>query len=253
MYKALLSLLSIFICYSCSTSKKTIKGLTTDSLKIKQVSTNTFVHTSYLQTNDFGKVACNGMVYFNEDEAIVFDTPTNNTVSRQLINWIENVQKKKLTAVVATHFHNDCLGGLEEFHANGTKSYASTKTISLAKKNKVKVLPQEGFTKELKLIIGKKPVFTNFYGEGHTKDNVVSYIPEEQVLFGGCLIKTLNATKGYLGDANENEWSATVAKIKKEKPEIKVVIPGHGKIGGTELLDYTISLFSNKLNKAILK
>ncbi|RKR14250.1 metallo-beta-lactamase class B [Maribacter vaceletii] len=246
MNKTFLSLLSIFLCYSCSAPKKTVKGLTTDSLKIKEVSTNTFVHTSYLQTNDFGNVPCNGMVYFNEDEAIVFDTPTNNTISKQLIHWIENVQKKKITAVVATHFHNDCLGGLEEFHANGTKSYASTKTISLAKKNKVKVLPQEGFTKGLKLIIGKKPVFTSFYGEGHTKDNVVGYIPEENVLFGGCLIKTLNATKGYLGDANVKEWSATVSKIKEEKPGVKIVIPGHGKTGGIELLDYTISLFSTK-------
>jgi len=46
-----------------------------------------------------------------------------------------------------------------------------------------------------------------------------------------------------LGDANAKEWSATVAKIKVEKPEVKIVIPGHGKTGGKELLDYTINLF----------
>ena len=83
-----------------------------------------------------------------------------------------------------------------------------------------------------------------FFGEGHTKDNIVSYIPSEKVLFGGCLLKTVGAKKGYLGDANTTDWSNTVAKIKKELSDIEYVIPGHGKTDGTELLTYTIQLFN---------
>ena len=73
--------------------------------------------------------------------------------------------------------------------------------------------------------------------------NVVSYFPKENILFGGCLIKELQATKGYLGDANVGEWSSTVEKVKQQYPNVKIVIPGHGKIGGKDLLDFTIKLF----------
>jgi metallo-beta-lactamase class B len=71
----------------------------------------------------------------------------------------------------------------------------------------------------------------------------VGYFPSDNVLFGGCLIKEMQATKGFLGDANVKNWSATVRKVKHAFPSVKLVIPGHGQIGGQELLDYTIKLF----------
>ncbi|MEY4383942.1 MAG: Beta-lactamase, partial [Bacteroidota bacterium] len=67
----------------------------------------------------------------------------------------------------------------------------------------------------------------------------------ENILFGGCLIKELKATKGYLGDANVGEWSNTVDRVKKYYPNVNIVIPGHGEIGGQELIDYTIKLFKS--------
>jgi metallo-beta-lactamase class B len=71
----------------------------------------------------------------------------------------------------------------------------------------------------------------------------VAYFPSEQVLFGGCLIKELNATKGYLGDANVLAWSATVKQVQANFPDVKHVVPGHGAAGDSRLLDYTHKLF----------
>ncbi len=204
------------------------------------------MHISYLTTNDFGKVDCNGMIYLKGDEAIVFDTPTNDQAAAELINWIQVEQSKKIKAILVTHFHEDCLGGLNQFHTNGTKSYASHKTIELAKLINVKVLPESVFEKEIEFKIGNESVFATFYGAGHTEDNIVGYIPEEETLFGGCLIKSMNASEGYLGDANIHEWPKTVESIKKDLPDLKVVIPGHGNHGGKELLDYTIELFQKR-------
>jgi metallo-beta-lactamase class B len=82
-----------------------------------------------------------------------------------------------------------------------------------------------------------------FFGQGHTSDNIIGYIPSENALFGGCLIKALGATKGNLTDANIREWSETVELIKKEISKLEIVIPGHEKNGGKELLEYTIELF----------
>lgn len=58
------------------------------------------------------------------------------------------------------------------------------------------------------------------------------------------MIKSLNAGKGNLSDANLKERANTVERVKDEFKTAKIVIPGHGAHGGVELLDYTIQLFA---------
>lgn len=214
----------------------------TATLEIIQLTESSFVHVSYLNTNDFGKVACNGLVVLNGGEAFVLDTPVDDQSSDELIHWIKSVKEAKPTGVLATHFHNDCLGGLKAFHAAGVPSFASQSTVDLAKENGYEV-PKSGFSQEKAFKVGGNTIEVTFLGEGHTRDNVVGLVKEEKVLFGGCLIKELGATKGYLGDANLKEWSATVAKVKMRFPANQWVVPGHGKPGGDELLEYTFELF----------
>lgn len=211
-------------------------------LKILPLTEHTFVHISYLKLANYGNFPCNGLIYYNNGEAIVFDTPTNDSASVELINWMQSELKCTIKAVVVNHFHNDCLGGLKAFHDAKIESYANSATISFAKKDSMEV-PQNGFNEMLEMTIGNEKVMNTFIGQGHSKDNIVSYIPNEHVLFGGCLIKEVNAKKGYLGDANVNEWSNTVQKVKEAYPDVKTIVPGHGKSGGKELLEYTIQLF----------
>ncbi|MBX7226064.1 MAG: subclass B1 metallo-beta-lactamase [Chitinophagales bacterium] len=211
-------------------------------LVITQISENSFVHTSYKQTTDFGNVPCNGLIVRNNGEAIIFDTPTNDEGAKELIKWTDETLHVKINAVIPTHFHDDCLGGLHAFHENNIPSYAYYKTIALAKENN-STPPQNSFSDTLVLKVGNTYITAKFFGEGHTKDNVVGYFPGEHILFGGCLIKTLGASKGYLGDANVAAWSNTVEMVKKAYPNVKIVVPGHGKYGNKKLLDYTIKLF----------
>lgn len=214
----------------------------TKTLKIIKVTEHSYCHVSFLQTTDFGNVACNGMIVVDSNEALVFDTPANEEASVELINWVESELKCKIKGVVATHFHNDCLAGLGEFHSRNIPSYSNLKTIELANTEKV-IPPQNGFKKSFVLEVGNRIVINEFLGEGHTKDNIVSYFPSEKVMFGGCLIKEIDAGKGYLGDANVNQWSKTVEKVKRKFSSVEFVIPGHGKIGNSSLFDYTIDLF----------
>jgi metallo-beta-lactamase class B len=211
-------------------------------LSIIQLAENSFQHISYKQTNDFGNVPCNGLIVKNNNEAIVFDTPTNDKTADELIKWIKETLHCKINAIIPTHFHDDCLGGLKAFHVNNIPSYANIKTIELTKENKMEV-PQNSFIDSLTLKVGNENIIAKFLGEGHTKDNVVGYFPSENVMFGGCLIKEINASKGYLGDANLTTWSNTVERVKSEYPNAKIVVPGHGLSGNKKLLDYTINLF----------
>lgn len=233
-------LLILSVLYGCKPNKQVYTNYETDTLKIEKINENVFRHISYLDTKTYGKYPCNGMIYINGNEAIIFDTPTDNNASSELIKWIG---KKKIKAVVVTHFHVDCLGGLKEFHSNGIKSYSTNYTIELSKENNEKTLPQNGFDNQKEFQVGNEVIVAKYFGEGHTKDNIIGYVPSEKTLFGGCLIKHLNAPKGNLSDANIGDWSKTVEKIKIEFPEIENVIPGHGDCGGKELLDYTINQF----------
>ncbi|OJX55755.1 MAG: subclass B1 metallo-beta-lactamase [Flavobacterium sp. 38-13] len=245
----LLSILFSFTFLSCNSQKKdNFKAkeiYKSDNLTITQISENSFIHTSFKQTNDFGNVPCNGLIVRDNNETIVFDTPVNNTISEELIKWINDILHSKINAIIPTHFHDDCLGGLEAFHNYNIPSYAYIKTVELAKENNF-TIPKNSFNDSVILKVGDKETITKFFGEGHTKDNVVGYFPSENILFGGCLLKELKASKGYLGDANISAWSNTVEKVKREYPDIKIIVPGHGKYGNHELLDYTIKLFKTQ-------
>lgn len=244
--KTLLLVISFITNLNCIAEKqyvfKTKEVFKSKDLIVTQLSENSFEHTSFKQTNDFGNVPCNGLIVRNSNEVIIFDTPTNDKSSEVLIKWIKETLHCKINAIIPTHFHDDCLGGLKAFHDNDIPSYAYFKTIELATENKF-VAPKNSFADSLILKVGDKTISAKFFGEGHTKDNVVGYFPSENILFGGCLIKELDASKGYLGDANLATWSSTVEKVKKEYPNVTVVVPGHGKYGDKKLLDYTIKLF----------
>lgn len=247
MIRSLIFLAVSILMLSCNNTKTSepISDYKTESLIVERVADHVFQHISFLQTESFGKVSCNGMIVFDHGEAIVFDTPADNATSLELIDWIENSLHCKVKAIVPTHFHADCLGGLDVFHKRGVASVANKLTIRLAE-SRNSILPKIGFDSLRVLPVGNKEVLIAFFGEGHTRDNVVGYFPDEKILFGGCLIKEVGASNGYLEDANVGEWSRTVVRLKEKYPDTKIVIPGHGKSGGTELLDFTIKLFEQQ-------
>ena len=232
---------------SQESSKKQNIILETDNLIIEKLSNNVYLHISYINTDDFGRVKCNGLLVISNSEGVVLDTPTNDIASKDLLDFVSNQLNVKIKAVVPTHFHEDCIGGIKTFEEKNIPLILSKVTDSILKDNGISFQKKaDVFSDTFNLKFGNSLVRLGFYGEGHTKDNIIGYFPYEDVIFGGCLIKPTGASKGYLGDANINEWSKTVAKIKREYPNVKTIIPGHGKWGGTELLDYTIHLFNKE-------
>ena len=238
--KVFISIVAFCISNTSFSQEKTIYK--SETLIIKQLTAQSFVHTSNLETKKYGPIACNGVVFIINNEAIVYDTPANKESTIELIDWLENTMKCTIKAVVPTHFHFDCLGGLEVFHKKDIPSYAHKLTIEYAQKEGY-TLALNQFEGSYKHQIGGKKVISQFFGAGHTHDNIVGYFPEENIMFGGCLIKALKAGDGNLEDADVEEWPYTVQKIKSIYPTLKIVVPGHGKSGGINLLDYTIGKF----------
>lgn len=237
-------ILGIFM-LGCTPSNKYEVVYKSETLRILKLTDHVYLHESYLETKDFGKVPCNGMIYAHETEAAVYDTPIDSASSVELIHWIENTLNKEIIAVVPTHYHQDNLGGLQAFHAREIPSLAYRQTIHIATEQNMPI-PQMAFDPKLEITVNEIPMFIEFLGEGHTVDNTVVYIPSEKVLFGGCLIKAKGYDKGNLAEANEDAWAETVRQVKATYPDIEIVIPGHGNAGDADLLDYTIELFEKK-------
>lgn len=214
-----------------------------ENLHIVPLTQHSFIHISYIPYKG-SNVGCNGLVYMNGNEAVIMDTPTNDSVSNELMEWMaKEYPQVKIKAIIVNHFHDDCLGGLKAFHDKGITSYANTRTLKLAKKEKV-VVPQHGFKDRMELPVGNEKVVLSYHGPAHAPDNIVTWIPAEKILFGGCMVKELGAGKGNLSDANVNKWPSTIRKVKESYPNAVTIIPGHGAIGDKALLDYTIDLFS---------
>ena len=237
----LISVIGFYILFSsCQSSNKSPN--TISKIEIDSIAPNVWRHISYLNTTNWGKVACNGLIFKDGEEVIIVDTPVDDSSPIELLQFIENELHAKVIAAVPTHFHDDCLGGLNTFHDKGILSFANIATLDSAR-NINATVPKVGFQHELKIQVGNEEVICSFVGAGHTRDNIVVYIPSQKVLFGGCLVKELEASKGNLADADTLAWPMTIQNLKVKFPEAQIIVPGHGKFGDRSLLDYTEKLF----------
>ena len=213
-----------------------------DDIELIQLSEKAFVHVSVSEIAGFGKVSSNGLIIINGGEALLFDTPVTNSQTETLVKWITDSLSATVSAFVPTHWHDDCLGGLEYLHTIGIKSYANQMTIDLAKANGMPV-PCYGFTDSLHLYLHDKIVECHYFGGGHSADNIVVWIPSEKILFAGCMVQNIHSNGlGNLSDAKLDEWYPTIQKVMAKFSDAKIVIPGHGQIGGMELLEHTSKL-----------
>lgn len=205
-----------------------------DKLTLTKLTDRTYIHTC--QNN-------NGIVYMNQNDALIVSTPDSDVETQNLIDWVTQEQNKNITGYIIDRWHPDAMEGLDIVHKNGIKSYSFELTRMIAKEKGLPI-PKIGFDPKIEIQVGNEKVICHFLGEAHTKDGIVVWIPSEQILFGGNEIRNYNGWIGNIADASIYNWSETAKRVKDEYDAAKIVIPGHGKHGGIELIDYTIELYN---------
>jgi len=86
-------------------------------------------------------------------------------------------------------------------------------------------VPNMTFDKSLILYTADKEVRILYFGEGHTRGDVVIHLPREKVLITGDL---LTGGLPFMRDAIPTAWAATLADI--GNLDFEHVIPGHGQV-----------------------
>jgi metallo-beta-lactamase class B len=214
-----------------------------DDVQIEKLQEGVWRHITVSNYPGLGPVPANGLVVANDAGAILVDTGYTPEQTGKILDWIENNLHKKTACVVVTHSHADRMGGITEVMRRHLLTVSSRRTAVLAKAAGLPV-PVKTFDEKLDLQLGSEVLIQLEYpGAGHTVDNIVVWLPRQKILFGGCLIKAAkDKSLGYTKDADLSEWPKTVARIETEFPDAEVIIPGHGDIGGRDLLSHTIEL-----------
>lgn len=220
-----------------------------DDLKIVSIAPNVYRYTAWSEIPGWGRIGSNGMVVVDGGEAFLVDTPSQEAQTARLAQWVVDSLGANLVGFVPGHWHQDCVGGMAWLQQQGVKTYAYTLTDQLlAEQGRTR--PQYTFGRVKRFAVGATTIECRFLGGGHAKDNIVVWLPKQQILFGGCMVKEAAAqTVGNVEDAAPLEvWAQTIQAVEKQYPRAQIVVPGHGKEAGVELLEHTRNVL-NQNNK----
>lgn len=235
-----------------------------DNLSINEIKPNLFIVTHSYPWSSNSLV-----VIMENNDVIIIDTPYTPKATELILNWINKKYGKRNIIAINTHFHIDRLGGNEILVKSGIPIYSSDLTIkeingkgqksinlllNWIKDDNIKqyyqnfkyVLPTKIFdsSKGLILEFGNEKIEVKYCGVGHSIDNLIVYLSKQKTIFGGCMILSMDAKNaGNISDGNIYEWKKTIEKI--ETKNYDLVIPGHGKEGGIELLKHTKKILEN--------
>ncbi len=195
-------------------------------------------------------------------EVLLIDTPYTLDATRELLDFIKKRLGKRKIVAINTHFHLDRLGGNQVLLEQKIPIYASLLTKKMIlEKGEASLIQMAGMIKdpqikeyyqnfkyvmpnclfderEDKVLNFGEKVIIHYPGIAHSIDNLVVYLPEKKLIFGGCMILELaKQTPGNVADGDLKEWSKSIDNI--DLKGYQLVIPGHGKVGGVELIAHT--------------
>jgi len=210
-------------------------------LKITPLTGNFYIFTTY--NNYKGtQVPANGMYLVTGPGVAMFDTPWDTTQFQPLLDSIKARHNKEVVLCIATHSHEDRTGGLEYYKRQGIRTYTTEQTDSISRMTGQK-RAEFHLSPDATITMGQYSFQTYYAGPGHTPDNIVIWFDKDKILYGGCLVKSAEATDlGNLHDAVVSEWANTIKNIQTKFPHQKFIIPGHNDWKNKQSLVHTLKL-----------
>lgn len=187
-------------------------------------------------------------VIIGEDAVLICDALATPVMAGNLIAEIRKVTDKPIKYVVLSHYHAVRVLGASGYKSEGMQEIiASQATYEMIVERGEQDMKSEYerfprlfqnfdsipgltwptlvFPDEITLWMGKDlEVKIMHPGPGHTRGDTVVWIPSERVLFSGDLVEYGAAC--YTGDAQLEEWPATLDVLAALKPE--KLVPGRG-------------------------
>lgn len=193
---------------------------------------------------------------------LVFDSGSSETIGNALIETIRSVSDKPIRWVINSHSHGDHWLGNGAFEASGVEIISSDVVKELIEKDgymwvdrfnnmtggitgqsKV-VAPNATVTEPVSRTFGNTTVEVLFSGNAHSPGDIVFWLPQKSVLLSGDVMYTGRPPATF--DSNVQAWIDFLGELEALDP--KVMVPGHGKVGGgddiTNLKNYFETLWA---------
>lgn len=250
----LVALLATSACSGCLSRRTVPKTVPADittlvssdgSVTLSRIADTVWVHTTYKALAGI-KTPSNGLLVATKDGLVLVDTPWTVEQTTALMALAEDSFGMPIKQAIITHAHEDRAGGVAALVQAKVTVLSTEATARLAGKQGYS-LPDSSLQGTDRLCFGDTVVETFFPGRGHTADNIVVWLPEQRILFAGCLVKAA-ATESIASadDACMAEWPQSLTALKERYQDAVVVVPGHGEWGGTELIDHTLELLDRR-------
>ena len=214
----------------------------------------------------------NSGVIIGDDYILVSDATATPAMAQDLITQIRTVSSKPIKYVLLTHYHAVRVLGASAYVAQGaTEIIASRGTLELIRERGAQDMQSEierfprlfmgresipgltwpsmvvgdgkpGRQGSLSINLGGVVVEIWHPGAGHTRGDTIAWVEAEKVLFSGDLVEYEAGV--YTGDAQLEEWPATLEALRGLKAE--AIVPGRGEamkgaVNVEKALDYTRS------------
>ncbi|MBL8940719.1 MAG: MBL fold metallo-hydrolase [Archangium sp.] len=223
-------------------------------IELAKVADDVWIHTSYKELPNVGLFPSNGLVIAGDGGVVLIDTPWTPTATKALLEWTTTKLKLPVTDLIATHSHDDRIGGVGELPPT-TRVHALQLTIDRARAEGTVLNAEPITTEEAHLTLAGVRFDTVFPGHGHAPDNLLVRLPRpHQIVFGGCWVKSAaSTTLGNVADADLRSWKRGLqttgfgddlpfCAYDRRPFRPLMVVPGHGGIGGSGLFLHTLDL-----------
>ena len=212
-----------------------------DVLKISHLKGDFYIFETYNYYKG-SRIGANAMYLVTDSGVVMFDTPWDSTQFQPLLDNIKARHNKNVVLCFATHFHEDQTGGLEYYRQKNIKTYTTSFTDSLSRHKGIK-RAEFLMEKDTAFNIGQYSFQTFYPGKGHAPDNIVVWFEKEKILYGGCLIKSVDdKTLGNLSDASVTDYAATIKNVQQKCKRPKYIITGHNDYKSKKSLKHTLKM-----------
>jgi cyclase len=179
----------------------------------------------------------NSGILVSDSVVLVIDTKMNEAAD-DLYNTVKKLARNKPIIAINTHIHTD--------HTGGNKFYEGQTIIAGGNYDKAfwikecgdKGIPTVWVKDSLILHVGDETVtILNLPWNAHTQSDVFVYLQNRKILFGGDVILN-QAAPAIFSRYNANAYGYLRAfDYLPQRFDIAKVIPGHGPVGGIEVIN----------------
>ena len=194
---------------------------------------------------DGGWVLSNGGFLPGGKGGIVIDTTGTEERNRSLIEQTAAIDPHPVRLVINTHHHGDHTYGNAMFDKADILAHRACRdeiiTAGLSMQSMFPMVdwghvevrpPTMAFDGQHTIWHGDTELQLLPLGPAHTKGDIVVWLPEQRIMFTGDLV--MGGVTPFSGMGTGRGLMATLGKLQDLRP--RIIVPGHGSVGGPELL-----------------